>query len=185
MSLKDIKRLTTMKQNAFCQRFFVNSFLRSPNDIHWPIYASILRLLYRWIAITSTLHDLKTNLTPTTPRGMSSLTSIHRGSYIITSLLSLLHAMVGSTPCNIFSTCPKLACIAFRYTCATWMRRAMIRVGDWALVCNLKLIVIPYHLLPCRSFSHVRTYTIYNNFFFTWALSAPRERPWLMYRVRR
>ena len=82
--------------------------------------------MYRWIAIASVL------------------TPIHRGFCIITSLFSLVHTMVGSTvdPSNVFSTCPKLAPIAFYYTRATWMRPAMIRLGDWGLACNLKFIVV-------------------------------------------
>ena len=117
------------------------------------LYASTLRLLYRRIA----LHDLKTPLL----RLLSlmerpSPTSIHRGFCIITSLISLtLNAMVGSTPSNGFPLARSCARIAFRYTRATWMRLAMIRFGDWAMACNLKLIVIPSHLLTCRSFSHV------------------------------
>lgn len=91
-------------------------------------------------------------LTPTTRHGTLPLASIQRGFCIIMSLSRYCTSWLVQPLPTFFYGCAR---IAFRYTRATWMQLAMIRPGDWALACNLKLIVIPYHLLACRSFSHV------------------------------
>lgn len=90
------------------------------------------------------------------------LTSIRRGFCIITSLISLLHPTVGSTPSNVLPLSRNCARISFRYTRATWMLLVMICLGDSALACNLKLIVIAHHLLTCRSFSavHIQSFFV-------------------------
>jgi len=87
---------------------------------------------------------------------MPPLTSIHRGFCTITSFISLLHhTMVGSTPSNVFTTCPKLCAYCIRCTRATWMRLVMISLGHRALACNFDIYRYSLPLLTCRSFSAV------------------------------
>ena len=64
-------------------------------------------------------------------------------------MTSLLRTMVGSTPSNVFVLCAHCTSL---HTRMTWMRLAMIYLGNLGLACNFETIVIPYHLLTCRSF---------------------------------
>jgi hypothetical protein len=86
------------------------------------------------------------------PHGMSP---IQCGFCIITSSISLPHTMVGSTPSNVFVPRPKLYA---RY--GSLYTRDLNPAGydfprDWHWLVTSKPIVIPYHLLTCRSFPPV------------------------------
>jgi hypothetical protein len=98
----------------------------------------------RRIAATLPFHDPKNHSNVCYPHGMTPLASMHRGFCTITGLISLLRTMVGSTPSNVFSSTR----IAPRYTRMTWMRLAMIYLGNLGLACNFE--TYRYSLQPAH-----------------------------------
>jgi hypothetical protein len=114
---------------------------------------------------------LKIILTSTTPWNVPSRIYTPRFMCTITGLILLLHPMVGSIPSNVFVTYPNRPRIAIRYTRATWMRLAMIFLGNLGLACNFE--TYRYSLPPAHMpllFS-----CIYTTSPSLWPRTSPRE----------
>ena len=80
---------------------------------------------------------------------------MRRGFCIITSSTRYCTPWLVQPLPTFSSPAPNCTRIAHRHTRATWMRLVMISFRDWHWLVTSKSIVIPYHLLTCRSFSPV------------------------------
>ena len=132
----------------------VNSFIRLPINISWP--PSMRPHYVRRIAAMPPLHDLKTTLTSTTLTGMSLSHLYNEVSVLRVRSRCRTPRLVQPLP--MFSSLPKTVrashfVIHTRIGCG-WLRFSLWS-GHWLV--TSKPIVIPYHLLTCRSLSCIYT----------------------------